>query len=625
MKKNITINLFGRLYAIDEDAYQLLMEYEESLRNYFSKQDSGGEIVNDLEARIAELMDELKAEGHEAVNIEDVQNIILRIGNPKQMEEGISEELGGRGDVPEAEEETDNGETSDSEEGKGESEDLGNKSESTTSSSKRKKSFYRDTKDTKLLGVLSGCAAYFGGSALVWRLCFVALFFCGWMFGDIILPRFTINSFDYVSPSMLLNYHSWTMNLHWWLIPAYFIVAIIAPKASTPEERLRMKGKDVNPETLAKEVAIENQQPATSQDSGCANGCLNVLIIFFKFIAYSFLFVIATGIILFILFILGTILIVAIPVASVATLPFKIALDYALEYSGDNVEWCIIGWIIVLAIPIYCLVHSILVGKGKAKRMGALQRTIWVVLWIAAFVVGIVTVSRIGGLFFNKQFQIGLNQHINAESEAQYQDSLNDGTWMTPEDSTFLADGGWKLIKRENCHKQGYTLSGEYYTSNDSVRYLDAFNDYGKQIFRAERTETGVKKGTYTLTSVARAWGDGAFIYAIADSMLYMKEIPKCGNVGGDIWKEASANLDSIKVRKIEDDDVLRMSDEERRLQKIASANNGKGYGWCKVTLTGIKSESGIISYGITNDSELTGERFRGEWFSATDFELKKE
>ncbi len=612
MKKNITINLFGRLYSIDEDAYQLLMEYEESLRSYFSKQDGGGEIVNDLEARIAELLDELKSEGHEAITIEDVHNIILRIGNPKQMEEEMSEDRREKGLEPL----TDAQDDKVSEEEKVKSEEF---------RYKRKKAFFRDMRDKKLFGVLSGCAAYFGGSALVWRLCFVALFFCGWMFSDFLFPHFLIHTYDIGTVGNILNYKSWLPDFQFWLIPAYFIVAIIAPKASTPEERLRMKGKDVNPETLAKEVAIESQQPATSQDSGCANGCLNVLIVFFKFIAYCFLFIMAAAIILFILFILGVILIVAIPATSVATLPFKIALDYALEYSGDNVEWCTIGWIIVLAIPIYCLIHSILVGKGKAKKMGGLQRTIWIVLWIAAFVTGIITTMRIGELFFDRQFQIELNQHINAESEKQYQESLNDGTWMSAEDSTFLADGGWKLIKRENCHRQGYTRTGEYYTGDDSVRYLDVFNDFGKQVFRAERTESDLKKGTYTLTAVARAWGEGVFIYAIADSMIYMKEVPKHGYVQGDIWEEARVQLDGARVRAMENDSVLRISDAEMCLQKIASAHNGKGYGWCRITLTGIKTESGIISYGITNDQEFTGERFRGEWFSATDFELKKE
>ena len=35
MKKNITINLFGQLYAIDEDAYQMLECYLESMKSYF--------------------------------------------------------------------------------------------------------------------------------------------------------------------------------------------------------------------------------------------------------------------------------------------------------------------------------------------------------------------------------------------------------------------------------------------------------------------------------------------------------------------------------------------------------------------------------------------------------------
>ena len=37
MKKNITINLFGSLYAIDEDAYELLNQYQNNMRRYFSR------------------------------------------------------------------------------------------------------------------------------------------------------------------------------------------------------------------------------------------------------------------------------------------------------------------------------------------------------------------------------------------------------------------------------------------------------------------------------------------------------------------------------------------------------------------------------------------------------------
>ena len=55
MKKNITINLYGSLYQIDEDAYQLLQTYEDSMRAYFAKHEGGAEISDDIEHRIAEL------------------------------------------------------------------------------------------------------------------------------------------------------------------------------------------------------------------------------------------------------------------------------------------------------------------------------------------------------------------------------------------------------------------------------------------------------------------------------------------------------------------------------------------------------------------------------------------
>ena len=52
MKKNIQINLCGRLYQIDEDAYQLLSHYTETLRNYFMKQEGGSEIADDIEQEL---------------------------------------------------------------------------------------------------------------------------------------------------------------------------------------------------------------------------------------------------------------------------------------------------------------------------------------------------------------------------------------------------------------------------------------------------------------------------------------------------------------------------------------------------------------------------------------------
>ena len=99
MKKNITINLYGSLYAIDEDAYELLKRYEDNLRAYFSRQADGQEIADDIERRVADLFEELKAQGVEAITIEHVQDIITRLGKPEEMageaEDGAREAFGG--------------------------------------------------------------------------------------------------------------------------------------------------------------------------------------------------------------------------------------------------------------------------------------------------------------------------------------------------------------------------------------------------------------------------------------------------------------------------------------------------------------------------------------------------
>ena len=48
MKKNISINIFGTIYAIDEDAYQLLENYLQSMKQFFRSREGGEEIADDI-------------------------------------------------------------------------------------------------------------------------------------------------------------------------------------------------------------------------------------------------------------------------------------------------------------------------------------------------------------------------------------------------------------------------------------------------------------------------------------------------------------------------------------------------------------------------------------------------
>ncbi len=128
MKKTLTINLGGTVYHIDEDAYHLLDNYLANLRIHFRREEGAEEIVHDMELRISELFADRLNEGKQVITIEDVEEIIARMGKP--------EELSGEG----------NGETSGSEKTKG-----------TTV-----RRLFRDPDNKVLGGVASGLAAYMG-------------------------------------------------------------------------------------------------------------------------------------------------------------------------------------------------------------------------------------------------------------------------------------------------------------------------------------------------------------------------------------------------------------------------------------------------------------------------------
>lgn len=75
MKKTFPVNINGKIFYIDEDAYRLLLDYLSQLRATFTG-DEGAEIVNDIEQRISEHFDERISLGANVIVIDDVNNVI---------------------------------------------------------------------------------------------------------------------------------------------------------------------------------------------------------------------------------------------------------------------------------------------------------------------------------------------------------------------------------------------------------------------------------------------------------------------------------------------------------------------------------------------------------------------
>src|SRR5271170_5696208 len=81
MKKTLSINVSGIIFHIEEDGYETLRKYLDSINRYFSSFEDSSEILADIESRIAEIFLAKLNEGKQVINAEDVQQLIAIMGN----------------------------------------------------------------------------------------------------------------------------------------------------------------------------------------------------------------------------------------------------------------------------------------------------------------------------------------------------------------------------------------------------------------------------------------------------------------------------------------------------------------------------------------------------------------
>lgn len=195
MKKTISINIGNIFFNIDEDAFNKLHHYLNTIRGHFSKSDGQEEIMSDIESRIADLFQQKINDTKQVISLSDVDDVIKIMGKPEDY-------------VLDAEDF-----------------DQGNKNshEQTTSSRLRNpKRLYRDSDNRYVAGVCSGIGYYFGFDPMWLRLAFAF-------------------SFLFFGSGFMI----------------YFILWIIVPEARTTSEKLEMRGEPVTFDNIGK--AVENE------------------------------------------------------------------------------------------------------------------------------------------------------------------------------------------------------------------------------------------------------------------------------------------------------------------------------------------------------------------------------
>lgn len=91
MKKNFSVNIGGRIFNIDDDAYESLNSYLSRLRNFFAAEQGYDEIIADIEMRIAELLDQQKENGQPVITLKHIEGVITSMGEPDQMSDAEAE------------------------------------------------------------------------------------------------------------------------------------------------------------------------------------------------------------------------------------------------------------------------------------------------------------------------------------------------------------------------------------------------------------------------------------------------------------------------------------------------------------------------------------------------------
>ncbi|MFL2501009.1 MAG: PspC domain-containing protein [Candidatus Neomarinimicrobiota bacterium] len=253
MNKTININISGTVFNVDEDAYELLYKYLESIKRYFSKIDADGEIVADIESRIAENFLSNISNLNNSISISDVKNVIKVMGTLDDFMEIY--------------------------------EDDKTKENPNTSEEKKTRRLFRNLNDKVIGGVASGIGNYFNVDPLITRIIFITLAFFGgfgllayiicWIgipAGDdlesIIRKRYYRDSDEKVLGGVAMgvaNYFGIDVSLVRILflisiffggfgVLIYFILWFITPEATTVGEKMSMKGYSVTLENIEKYV-----------------------------------------------------------------------------------------------------------------------------------------------------------------------------------------------------------------------------------------------------------------------------------------------------------------------------------------------------------------------------------
>lgn len=410
MNKTVTINISGIIFHIEEDAFDKLSRYLNTIKGYFSASEGRDEIMADIEGRIAEILKEKTSLSKQVVLMNDVDTVISMMGQPEEFASP------NEGAYTEAKAET-----------------------YTQSFNNKRRRVFRNPDDKILGGVCSGISAYFDVDPLWIRLILAALFF---VFG-----------FGFFF---------------------YLLLWIIIPEAKTTADKLEMKGERVTVDNISKTVQEEIEHLkkkvnewqkeasnlGSSQTGQKARRAANDFGNFLSSI-FGTIFNILAKFIAAICILIGTALLIAV-LGSI----FGINDVVHINHNGQNFSYSlqdllltltsapgetnmiIIAMALLIGIPALMLIYSGIKRLFGIKVQNRFIAPAAAVLWTIGLILCLYTGSKIGRHYSKKSVIKETISIKNPSSDTLYLSTSNENAYLTEEENeSHVKLNCWNYIK----------------------------------------------------------------------------------------------------------------------------------------------------------------------------------
>lgn len=332
------VSIGGMAFVVDNSAYEELKSYTDKLHRQFSHRSDGDEIVGDIESRIAELLNSKLLTSDQVVTLADVRDVISRIGDPSELDEG-AEKAGG--DQPSA------------------------------APTNRSRRLYRSQDNKVIGGVCGGLGAYFNMDPVLFRIAFVGLTILG-------------------AP----------VAVGWFFLLAYIVLWIATPLAVTVGQKLEMEGKNVNPSNIEQKLREEanNLAPHVKTFGESVVSVLGVIVKVFA-IFFATIFV-AGGLVTSALLLLSLFGIDPWIMANIT--PFDNDADFALfsvVYSFfPHLFWFKLSLFVLAIIPtilmIILMIKLLFKSRFRTRFVVIPLVVIWVLALFASMITGVTSMKR---------------------------------------------------------------------------------------------------------------------------------------------------------------------------------------------------------------------------------------